>query len=293
MPRSQQESIPVAHDDADSDDEISIDRGSLRANFLPPGVDFGEATAEDSARYGSFRDSSSFFSPVFSHLPTVDPARLRRASAASQELRRKLLRGSSILIIQGGYSGKRFIYERLHELGAKITIMDGPDSGWREEVAGGLIEEFIPLDFTDNETVFARAMEAIEDDAGRFDALTSFFEDAIPLVARMAAALGLEHNPVEACETARNKRKTRTVMADHGLPVPKYRSITSPDQIAEASEYVGFPAILKPVFGAASVGVTRVDSREQAEKAYVDIIADMKIEEDTIWAQGRELVLET
>jgi ATP-grasp N-terminal domain len=251
LPRSQVEAIPDI--DANDDDGDSINAGSLRANFFPPGVDFGEPDPDAAVKYGSLREVSPFFSPVFANLPEVAPSVLRTASSETQKLRQKLLRGSNILIIQGGYSGKKFIYDRLNELGAHVTIMDGPDSIWRTEAEKGNLAEFIPLDFTDHETVFTRAMEAIEDDAAKFDAVTSYFEDAIPLVARMAAALGLEGNAVEACEIARNKRRTREVMAQHNLPVPKFRSIFKEEDVLPACEFVGFPAILKPVFGAASL----------------------------------------
>jgi ATP-grasp N-terminal domain/D-ala D-ala ligase C-terminus len=297
FPRSQVEAVPDAslgdplgHEDDDDND--SLNPGSLRANFLPPGIDFGEPDSESSARYGSFRDASPFFSPVFANLPDVAPSKLATASPENQAMRRKLMRGSNILIIQGGYQGKKFIYERLSELGANVTIMDGPDTIWKQEAANGTIAEFIPLDFTDNETVFARAMDAIEEDASKFDALTSYFEDAIPLVARMAAALGLVSNPVSACEIARNKRRTRQVMAERGLPTPKYFSIMKADDVLPACKAVGFPAILKPVFGAASLGVTRVENEEETLQAYKDVIASLKVEEDTIWAQGTEVVLE-
>jgi ATP-grasp N-terminal domain/Phosphoribosylglycinamide synthetase, ATP-grasp (A) domain len=295
MPRSQHEAIPEVDHDGSSDDVSeagSLNPGSLRANFFPRGVDFGEVDSESAVRYGSFREASPFFSPVFSHLPTVDPTKLRVASDATQEIRRKLLRGSNVLIIQGGYSGKKFIYERLKELGVSVTIMDGPDTIWRAEAEKGAIAEFIPLDLTDNDTVFERAMEAIEEDASKFDALTSFFEDAIPLVARMATHLGLESNPVSACEIARNKRRSRQVMAEHNLPVPKFMSITEPEHVAKACDVVGFPAIIKPVFGAASLGVVRVNTAEEAHKAYKEIIASLRVEDDTIWAQGKELVME-
>lgn len=295
MPRSQHEAIPeIDHDGGSEDDSEagSLNPGSLRANFFPRGVDFGEADPEASVRYGSFREASPFFSPVFSHLPTVDPSKLRRASDSTQEVRRKLMRGSNVLIVQGGYSGKKFIYDRLKELGVNVTIMDGPDTCWRAEAEKGCITEFIPLDFTDNETIFERAMDMIEEDASKFDALTSFFEDAIPLVARMATALGLEANPISACEIARNKRKSRQVMAEHNLPVPKFFSITKPEHIAQACDLVGFPAIIKPVFGAASLGVQRVDNAEEAQIAYKEILASLRVEDDTIWAQGTELVME-
>lgn len=291
LPRSQVESIPDLNAETD-DDNDSLNPGSLRANFLPPGADLGEPDPDVSAKYGSFREASPFFSPVFGHLPSVNPEKLKVASESTQQVRRKLMRDSNVLIIQGGYSGKKFIYERLRELGVNVTIMDGPDSIWRAEAEAGVISDFIPLDFTDNETVFQRAMELIEDEANKYDAVTSYFEDAIPLVARMAEALKLRGNPVQSCEIARNKRRTRQVMAEHNLPVPKFVSLWKEEDVVPACDVVGFPAILKPVFGAASLGVTRVETVDEALEAFRSVVASLKVEEDTIWAQGKEIVIE-
>lgn len=291
LPRSQVESIPEIDGTSDDDTE-SLNPGSLRANFFPPGLDFGELDTDAAVRYGSLRERSPYFSPVFSNLPHVDPAKLRTSNCETQTIRRKLMRGSHILIVQGGYSGKKFIYETLKKLGVNITIMDGPDTVWKQEAMNGTIAEFIPLDFTDNDTVFERAMDAIEEDATKFDAITSYFEDAIPLVARMATALGLVGNPIKACEIARNKRVTREVMAQHGLPVPKFYSIKSESDVQAACDLVGFPAILKPVYGAASLGVTRVNGADEALKAFKSVTSSLKIENDPIWAQGTEIVLE-
>lgn len=44
-----------------------------------------------------------------------------------------------------------------------------------------------------------------------------------------------------------------------GLPTPKNMSVTTPEDLKKAAEVVGFPAVLKPTSGAASVGVIKVD----------------------------------
>jgi len=200
--------------------------------------------------------------------------------------------GASVLIVQGGYSGKRFIYEKLKELGVLVTIMDGPDSIWRAAVDEGLIEGFVELDFTENSTVFERAMDAVLAMESKFDAVTTYFEDAVALAARIATALGLENNPVLACDQARNKRITRQVMRECGLPVPKFYQVLSESDLEPACEHVQFPAILKPVFGAASMGVNKVYSKEETVAAYKKIFATLNVEDDAIWAQGTEMVLE-
>ena len=40
------------------------------------------------------------------------------------------------------------------------------------------------------------------------------------------------------------------------------------DQLAEAAAKVGFPAVIKPISGAGSMGVVRVDDMEQLERCY-------------------------
>lgn len=45
-----------------------------------------------------------------------------------------------------------------------------------------------------------------------------------------------------------------------GLPTPKNMPVATPADLQKAAEVVGFPAVLKPTSGAASVGVIKVDS---------------------------------
>lgn len=244
-------------------------------------------------------NESSYSKPtvsrIISNLPLASRASLKHASEAADVLRRKLVRGSKVLIIQGGYSGKRFIYERLKELEVHVTIMDGPDTPWRSMVEEGILDGFIELDFSDDhDTLFRRAMTAIENSkqSTNFDACCTYFEDAVCLSAKIATALGLGINSIEACENARNKRRTREVMAAAGLPAPRFHRIIDIKDVPVACATVGFPAILKPVFGAASIGVTRVDNEIEAVTGYNRLLLELDPQKDTIWTQGNEAVLE-
>lgn len=44
-----------------------------------------------------------------------------------RKLRRGVLKGAVIAFVTAGYSGKRFIFEKAKELGAKCIVLDGPD----------------------------------------------------------------------------------------------------------------------------------------------------------------------
>merc|ERR1719336_605135 len=100
----------------------------------------------------------------------------------AQELRRKLLRGSTIVFVSAGYPGKRFIFERAAELGVKSVIIDHPDSWSRELVTQGIIAKFCPVDMSlSSEEVFKGYKEAIErlgEDGvtGAVDGIATFVE---------------------------------------------------------------------------------------------------------------------
>eukprot|EP00186_Timspurckia_oligopyrenoides_P003683 CAMPEP_0182450514 /NCGR_PEP_ID=MMETSP1172-20130603/41781_1 /TAXON_ID=708627 /ORGANISM="Timspurckia oligopyrenoides, Strain CCMP3278" /LENGTH=548 /DNA_ID=CAMNT_0024648141 /DNA_START=67 /DNA_END=1713 /DNA_ORIENTATION=- len=292
IPGSQRVRIPSSADIAAqcSDDDSDIE-SSLRANFLPPGLPFISADDPVLVNYATSYPSS-LLSPMFTHLPSIQPSQLYKPSDSVQSLRRKLLRGANVLIVQGGYSGKKFVYQKLKDLGVSITILDGPDSPWKFAAEQGLIDDFCALDFTDHVTVFERAMELIFALEQSFDAVTTYFEDAVPLAARIATALGLQNNPIQACDRARNKSMTRQVMKESGLVVPKFYRVRSESDLNDACDHVGFPAVLKPVFGAASMGVTKVFDKQGTKESYEKIMSTLDVKNDTIWAQGTEMVLE-
>mmetsp|Transcript_20608 Transcript_20608/g.55000 ORF Transcript_20608/g.55000 Transcript_20608/m.55000 type:complete len:541 (-) Transcript_20608:135-1757(-) len=265
---------------------------SMNSNFLPAAMAHTPANSTLFAQYQNQFEvtPSPFFSPVFSNFTDIQPDKIRGPGEKEQKMRRKLLRESSILIVQGGYSGKRFIYERLKELGVKVTMMDGPDSVWKTET--DLFDGFITVDFSDYESVLHTAMDAIAEHGTKFDAATTYYEDAVPLAARIARALGIESNPPEACDKARNKHTTRKVMGEAGLPVPKFYSIFTEEDLRPACEVVGFPAILKPVFGLASFGVIKCGSTEEVIEKYAQVKEEMKTSTGIVWSQGTQFVLE-
>ena len=117
-----------------------------------------------------------------------------------------MLKGAVMVFVTAGYSGKRFVFEKAKSLGVKSIVLDGPDSWCRQLQEEGIIEKFIPIDFSDAETVFDRCLEAIQkyvEEIGELDGITSFCEIAVPLASRLAERLGLPANSVTAVDNAR------------------------------------------------------------------------------------------
>lgn len=199
-------------------------------------------------------------------------------SLEAKRLRRHVLRGAVIVFITAGYSGKRFIFERAKELGVRSVVVDGPDSWSKTMLKEGLIEKFTGLDMSDAETVFDRCLKEISrvrKEIGELDGIVSFSEMAMPLVARLAERLGTPGNPPSAVDCARDKHATRKIMADFGLPTPKNFLIEEASQLEAASMHVGYPAVIKPIYGAASIGVVRVDSFEDLQRSYARVTREL------------------
>ena len=99
---------------------------------------------------------------------------------------------------------------------------------------------------------FLQAIRTASAGLGGLDGVTTFCEMAVPLVSRLAEALGLPGNTPEAVDAGRDKYATRECLAKAGLPTPRNARIRAPGDVQPAGEYVGFPSVIKPVSGVCS-----------------------------------------
>eukprot|EP00775_Hariotina_reticulata_P008709 gene8709-8890_t len=221
---------------------------------------------------------SAPMSPALGTLSELPQDKVAARTVEGRKLRRRVLKGSVVAFITAGYSGKRFIFEKAHELGVKCVVLDAPDSWAQLMEKEGIISKFMPIDFADAEHVFDNCLKALRSASaalGSLDGVTTFCEMAVPLVARLSEALGLPGNTAEAVDAARDKYATRTGLAAAGLPTPRNSRISSPEDVEPAGQHVGFPAVIKPVSGAASIGVIRVNNMEDLHKAYQRVVKDL------------------
>lgn len=102
-------------------------------------------------------------------MPLQTQAKLSLPGAEGQAARRTALHGARIVFITAGYSGKRFVFDKAHQLGVKCVVLDGPDSWARQMEGEGVIEKLVAVDMADAGTVFTRccdALAAVEEEVG-------------------------------------------------------------------------------------------------------------------------------
>src|SRR5829696_1516390 len=105
----------------------------------------------------------------------------RDSHPATEVLRRSVLSGRRILIVQPAYAGKRAYYERARELGIKLVLLDEPGHWSRELVRDGIAEAFLEVDLLPSDTLLERALHAIRSSGLPFDGVATFCEFALPL----------------------------------------------------------------------------------------------------------------
>jgi biotin carboxylase/GNAT superfamily N-acetyltransferase len=99
-------------------------------------------------------------------------------------------------------------------------------------------------------------------------AVVGYDDQAVPVVARIAAALGLPGNPVEAADAARDKVLMKQRFEAAGLPIAPYHLAGDEEDAISWASRNGYPVVVKPVRGSASQGVIRADSEPELRHAY-------------------------
>ena len=91
--------------------------------------------------------------------------------------------------------------------------------------------------------------------AHRVDRIVSSSEDDVLRCARLRGRLGLPGQTVESACAYRDKLAMKQAAARAGVNVPRLRAVDRPTDLIEFVAETGFPAVVKPRRGSASIGV--------------------------------------
>ncbi|MFF7445833.1 MULTISPECIES: ATP-grasp domain-containing protein [unclassified Streptomyces] len=109
-----------------------------------------------------------------------------------------------------------------------------------------------------------------------FDGVITSCDYYLSTVARIAGRLGLPASSPEAVENACRKDAARRVLADAGVPGPRFAVHEEWADLARAAREIGYPLVVKPVDLCAGMYVRRVDDEEQLATA-VRALADFPV----------------
>jgi len=165
------------------------------------------------------------------------------------------MRGKTVLFVGAGRHQRRAIL-RAQELGLRTVAVD------RNPDALGLAVADI------GEVVDFRDVEGVIDSGRRHrvdGVLTVAADRAVPVVAAVSEALSLPGIGVDVAHAMTHKIAMRRLLADAGVPQPRFAAARDLRTARAAAETVGFPAVLKPADSGGQRGLFRLESLDDLE----------------------------
>jgi biotin carboxylase len=180
---------------------------------------------------------------------------------------------SSVLFVGAGRHQRRAIVQA-RERGLRVVAVD------RNADALGLRIADVPevVDFADVDAVEAAGRKHAVDGV-----LTVSADRAVPVVAEVAARLGLPTIGRDVARRMTHKIAMRRTLAEEGIPQPLFAAVRSLAEGRAAIETVGLPAVLKPVDSGGQRGVFRIDAPGDLESNLHAALAE---------SPGQEAILE-
>jgi biotin carboxylase len=164
----------------------------------------------------------------------------------------------TFLVLGGGRWQLRII-EAARALGARTVVAD--ISG--EAPGRAIADEFVQIDTNDKAGLLeiARRVNAKLVLAEQTDRL-------VPVAGYINEALGLTGISSAVAERFTNKLVMRRALEGAGVPMPRYRPVSSADEARAVARELGLPVIVKPLQAQSSMGVTLVDRLEDVGAAF-------------------------
>src|SRR5919106_1969802 len=187
----------------------------------------------------------------------------------------------TVLFVGAGRHQRRAI-ARARSLGLRVVAVD------RNPAGPGLAEADVAevMDFGEVERVIEVARAHAVDGV-----LTVSADRAVPVVAAVAEALGLPGIGVGTAHRMTHKIAMRRVLAEAGVPQPRFAGVRSIHEGRVALETVGVPAVLKPADSGGQRGVFLLESEDDLDAHLHAALAESPSEEAIVesYHEGLEL----
>lgn len=182
--------------------------------------------------------------------------------------------------------------ERAQKLGYEVLLGDVEDNLTSKAQLISDADRLIVVDCTNYEDLSTVTLRLQEE--APLDALCTFKEDGLLVTARVAQDNQLVGNRPDVVEACINKFTTHNLLKHAGMLSPAYALCSTLDEVKAFYEQVDAPIVIKPHNLQASIGVMKVESKDELEVAFNACRANCReplvlVEEFLV---GREISLE-
>ena len=174
------------------------------------------------------------------------------------------LAGKTILLTNTQYPSEKFIFKTLKKLGLNIVCLN-KEKNW----ARAYVNQWILADTTNHTEAIQAVKEFMAQSPLKIDGVLNFMEDEVLLASKIIEKFNFIGVPYSIAKKVRNKYLFREFCRDKGLPAPKHGILLkSIKTLNGLPDDFTFPAVIKPIFGAGSAFVVRVNNKEELLETY-------------------------
>lgn len=193
----------------------------------------------------------------------------------------------TILFLNSGGKKKRFTLEAAKRFGCTIVLVSPENDAPKK-----LVDHYIQVDNYNHNEVIERIQAFLDENSDVYlDGAITFWEDDVPLLGRVCEHFGLVGNNFQTSINTRNKYEMRKRFKETGLGSPEYHLIQSKDDLEDAIDWIGFPAVMKPVWGSDSQFVVMVKDTDEAKATYDYLLKNCNEQYDPIYKYNDNLFL--
>jgi carnosine synthase len=171
-----------------------------------------------------------------------------------------------LLIVRSGYPSKEFVLKKLRALGYFLIVLDETISCPTE-----LVDDWVIADMSSEKACLKAVKHYLKDNNHKIDGVLTFWEEAVLITAKLADSLNLPGIPFKSAEIIKNKFSFREACSAFNLPSPKHAMLQIDSNFSDVVKGLNFPLVVKPIYGAASAFVVRVNNLRELKKAFVSI----------------------
>ncbi len=178
----------------------------------------------------------------------------------------------TILLVHPCSLQEKFILENLKKSGLKIVCLnrDIPD------FASEFVDYWIIADLNNPEECIQK-VEEFQNQRKEVligGALT-FWEECTPLVSRIIDHFNWIGIPCKINNEIKNKFSFREKCSQYNIPAPLHQMLHSKDDVTNLDPKLSFPLVIKPVYGACSAFVSKVEDKNELIQSFNKIKEDI------------------
>lgn len=182
------------------------------------------------------------------------------------------MNNKNILLVKSGYPSKEFVLKKLKKLDYNVIILDSEIS-----CPNKYANNWIISDLSDFRSTTKIVRKFLKEKNIKLDGVITFWDEAVLLTSFIANSLKLPgKNSMASTDEIKNKYFFRQICEHLGLPAPKSTLIRTQANIDKISKEFQFPVVIKPIYGAASAFVVKVETKEELKQYFRIIKSNMK-----------------